>query len=291
MVLLAPTLRGEQAGAATAGASVKKSKVKYVTASYPLMTANETPRLEVLCPRPKKFRFPYGGFMWGMPGPLGGEGVYPHSFERLGVQGGYHVTPVLFDMMPPVTARTVILGTVCGPDPGKANAVHTFAQIPAGGTATATATCPGKRRLFAGGFNLFTFTGTGGTYPTDAEAVDAKTWTVTGAAFGNKGGQFAAIAYCRKGKGVLELTEATTTILPGGEAYVTTPACPRNTFLVAGGIATNPDGSILFADSRPNPDQTYTIGGHNRSAAPATLEAYGYCLDMDLVTFSARRKF
>jgi hypothetical protein len=254
-----------------------------------LSVPGESPREEVLCSfqagakkkNKNKFGFPYGTFMSASPGIFaGGEGVYPHSFERLGAQHGYHITPVLFDPMAPSTPRSVTLGVVCGPDPGKAGAVHTFMDVPPGSMTTAVARCPGKRKLFAGGFNLFNFTGTGGTYPTQAEAIDAKTWTVSAASFGTKGGQIAAIAYCRKGPGSFSFTEAATTIAPGTAGTVTTPACPKKRPLVAGGFETTPHGALMFGSSAINPNRTYGAEGYNRSGAPATFEAYGYCLNI-----------
>jgi hypothetical protein len=268
------------------GAPIKNVSIS----GFVLATPNESPRLEVLCPKKKKFRFPYGTYMWAMPGAysMGGEGVYPHSFERLGAQHGYHITPVLFDPMGMSTARSVTLGAICGPDPGPAGAVHAFTTIPPNGAGTAIARCPGKRKLFAGGFNLFNFEGTKGTFPTQAEAIDKKTWVVSGASFGGKGGDIAAIAYCRKGPGSFSFVEAETTIAPGTSGYVTTPPCPGKKFLIAAGYETTPHGALMFGSGVINPDDTYSAEGYNRSGAPATFEAYGYCLNVEKISTASK---
>jgi hypothetical protein len=76
--------------------SASAAKPAYIaTKGFTLKKPNDSPRLVVVCPRRK---FPYGSGMTSNPPPDRlGEGVYPHSYERLGVQGGWHVTPVLFD--------------------------------------------------------------------------------------------------------------------------------------------------------------------------------------------------
>ena len=83
------------AGADTAQAKGKKG-VALATKTYSLSRADQKQRLTVRCPDHK---IPYGGGMGSSPPPSQGtgEGVYPHSYERLGVQHGYHVTAVLYD--------------------------------------------------------------------------------------------------------------------------------------------------------------------------------------------------
>ena len=49
-----------------------------------------------------------GGVKTNPPLSAGGEGVYPHSYERLGVQGGFHTTPVLWDPTPRSTQRRTV---------------------------------------------------------------------------------------------------------------------------------------------------------------------------------------
>ena len=63
-----------------------------------MATLDEIARLEVLCP---EGTYPLGGGMFNATPIAGdGEGIYPHSYERLGVQSGFHVTPVLVDRAP-----------------------------------------------------------------------------------------------------------------------------------------------------------------------------------------------
>ena len=71
------------------------------TSVFRMHSLDETARFEVHCPEGTS---PLGGGMFNAT-PLGGdgEGIYPHSYERLGVQSGFHVTATLID---PSTART-----------------------------------------------------------------------------------------------------------------------------------------------------------------------------------------
>src|SRR5215470_4793177 len=82
--------------------------------TYQLSGANDKDRLEVHCPGKS---LPYSGGMTTDPVGADGEGIYPHSYERLGVQHGWHVTPVLFDPSPlkSSSSRSVTLQVVCGP--------------------------------------------------------------------------------------------------------------------------------------------------------------------------------
>ena len=59
------------------------------------------PRLEVLCPGG---RYPIGGGMSQSP-TVGadGDGIYPHSYERLGAQLGFHISVVVLDPSPTQT--------------------------------------------------------------------------------------------------------------------------------------------------------------------------------------------
>src|SRR4051794_41879865 len=82
--------------------------------TYQLSGADTKQRLTVRCPG--KRSLPYSGGM--VTDPLGsdGEGVYPHSYERLRVQRGWHVTPGLY--APTVqrgASRPVTPQGVCGP--------------------------------------------------------------------------------------------------------------------------------------------------------------------------------
>ena len=85
--------------AAAPGADAKS--VTYRHKTFSLDGANAKRRLTVRCPG---HLVPLGGGMNSFPLPESdGEGVYPHSYERLGVQHGYHSTVVLFDPSPAST--------------------------------------------------------------------------------------------------------------------------------------------------------------------------------------------
>jgi hypothetical protein len=247
--------------------------------SFVLKDANDTPRLTVACPKAKRFHFPYGGGMFSAaPYDSDGEGVYPHSYERLGVQHGFHVTPVLYDPSPGTTqAHDVTLQVVCGPEPGRLSPKHETAFVNPGGSKTHNVTCAGKRMLIGGGFQRTDFTGKGGDFVTESLAVTPNVWRVSGTAFGTFGGELTGIAYCRRKGGMSEVS-ATTMINPGQVGSATTPPCLGKKDIVSTGFTTDPLGSTFYAGSRINEDDSTTGFGYNLSHAPATLTVKGYCL-------------
>jgi len=235
----------------------------------------------VLCPKKNpRFKFPYGGGIFSSPASPDGEGVYPHSYERLGVQGGYHVTPVLFDPSPAsTTPRQATLQVICGPAPAKdrLNPPHVTVQVDPGETKTNLVRCTGKRKLIGGGFQRTTFIGRGGDFVTESLAIAPNLWRVSGTAFGGFGGELTGIAYCRRKGGMSEVT-ATATINPGEFGSATTPPCPGNKSMVWTGFTTAPQGAIFYAGGPFNPNDTVTGSGYNRSMATATLTVKGYCV-------------
>ena len=109
--------------------------------TYRLSGADTKERLTVRCPG--KTQLPYSGGM--LTDPLGqdGEGVYPHSYERLGVQRGWHVTPVLYaPTIQGSASRSVTLQVVCGPRLGPVSSPHSTAFVGMGQSRSAVATCP-----------------------------------------------------------------------------------------------------------------------------------------------------
>lgn len=277
---------GLSLGTGVAGAA----KTKIITGPSSSLAANDTPRKTVLCPKKNpRFKFPYGGGMFSTsPYEADGGGVYPHSYERLGVQGGYHVTPVNYDpSVETPTARNVILQVVCGPEPGKLTPPHQTAQVDPGQVRTHTAVCPGRRQLIGGGFQRTTFVGPirgappSGVFPTESLAVAPDTWRTSGEAFGKFGGELTNIAYCRRSKKpLLSEVSATTTIPPAAFGQATTPPCPGGRRMVFTGWTTFPLGSIFYAGGPFNANNTVTGGGYNRSMAPAILTVEGYCLNV-----------
>src|SRR3954464_15278099 len=115
--------------------------------TYQLSGADTKQRLTVRCPG--KRSLPYSGGM--VTDPLGsdGEGVYPHSYERLGVQRGWHVAALLYDPDHRSTQpRNVTLQVTCGPRLGHVTPPHKTKYVKPGQTKTVVATCPGRRHLF-----------------------------------------------------------------------------------------------------------------------------------------------
>ena len=100
-------------GAHSSKASVSGA-VTMRSQSFTLTRPDEKRRLTVGCPGKQR---PLGGGMTSSPPPSsGGEGVYPHSYERLGQQRGWHVTAVLYDPDHHSTQpRNVTLQVACGP--------------------------------------------------------------------------------------------------------------------------------------------------------------------------------
>jgi hypothetical protein len=264
------------------------AKTIIISNTSSLTQSNETPRRTVLCPRRGNHKFPYGGAMSSTPYGLDGEGVYPHSYERLGVQHGYHVTPVMFDPTPPLTAaRQVTLQAVCGPEPGKLTPPHVTKQVDPGEFATNTMVCPGRRTLIGGGFQRTDWVGpqqgapTGGDFATQSQMIGPNVWQVSGTAIGLFGGELTGIAYCRHGKKPLLTTvSAETTIMPRSFGTATTPTCPVGRSLVFTGFNTQPRGSIFYAGGPLFTNQSTSGSGYNRSSATATLTVEGYCMNV-----------
>jgi hypothetical protein len=253
--------------------------VTYAQQTFRLSGANEKRRLAVHCPGRL---VPLGGGMMGSPAPdADGEGIYPHSYERLGVQHGYHSTVVLFDPTPDSTqARDVTLQVACARKQKHVTPPHKTIFIGPGETKTAVATCPGRRHLFGGGFQRTDFVGRGGDYVTESRAISGKSWSVTGHAFGGFGGELTAIAYCWRSKRPL-LTEvsASASVPPGMFGTATTPSCPVG-HLVFGGFSTSPSGSALFTDGFINSNGSWQASAQNQFGPTATVTAYGYCLKL-----------
>ena len=277
------------------------AKLKLVNdASLTLSQSNESPRAVVECPGKLK---PYGGAQSASPPPAGdGEGVYPHSYERLGAQDGFHSTPVLFDP-PPFTntrAYTVKLQVKCGKKPGKIADPHDIAlNVPSGTTVTLEAKCAKKSVLIGGGFQRAAFEFAGGVYPSSSFATSKKTWTATGTAFGSIRNDFVSIGYCLaspKRKPLIKAVESTVAVSPGQVGFTTTPSCSGGRKMVWSGFDMNPktgghaQNAMLFADGIFNDDQSFTASAFNGTRGVGTLTAYGYCMK-DKVIGGGLKKF
>jgi hypothetical protein len=271
--LLATSALGS--GAHTSKARVSGS-VTLRSKSFTLSRPDQKQRLTVGCPGKQR---PLGGGMTSSPPPsAGGEGVYPHSYERLGVQRGWHVTAVLYDPDHRSTqARNVTLQVACGPRLGHVTPPHKTKYVKPGQTKTVTATCPGRRHLFSGGFQRTDFISQGGNYVIESRAISAKSWRVTGHAFGGFGGELTAIAYCTRSKRPMITEVSNSTSLGPGYGSVTTPGCPPGTRMTAGGFSSNGSTSTFLTNGIINQDGTWSASGYNFGSG-ATLTAYGYCL-------------
>ena len=266
---LVPALAAQSAGA---------NPTKIIGRTFTLKDANDTPRLTVSCPGNKRFRFPYGGGMYSTtPYDADGEGIYPHSYERLGQQHGYHVTPVLYDpSKASTTPRNVTLQVICGPEPGKLNPPHQTATVNPGESKTHNVRCTGNRKILGGGFQRTDFTGLGGDFVTESYMSAQNVWTVSGTAFGAFNGELTGIAYCRK-KGGTTIVSGASTIQPHSFGFASAGPCPGPQVMTWTGFQTDPKGSTFYAGSNFGNDDTVSGFGYNNSDGPATLTVYGYC--------------
>jgi len=260
------------------GQSGPPRQVRVVSRSFMLRGHDDTQRLDALCSRRS---YPLGGGMIASPGPsTGGEGAYPHSYERLGAQRGWHINAILYDPNHgSTTPREVTVQTVCGRFLRPANpSPHATIFIRSGETKSVTAVCPKGQFLIAGGFQRTNFDSTGGNYVTESHADGPTAWRATGSAWGGSGGgELTAIAYCVRHRGAI-LTEvsASAPVAFGATATATTPPCPAGLTMTSTGFSASP--SAFYAGSSLNPDGSTTASAFGYFAAAPSLTAYGYCL-------------
>ena len=259
--------------------------LRFAAKTVTLNKTDEVQRGEVRCPGG---RFPLGGGLTPSEPALDtdGEGIYPHSFERLGAQRGWHVNPVLIDPAvianptnPGTVARRATIQVVCGRGLVASSGPRKSVFLRPGETGTATARCPRGQVLIAGGFQRTNFRTPGGNYVTESRAVSAKAWRVSGSAFGNAGGELTAIAYCDRNKRRLltEVSEAAS-VPASGAATATTPSCPRGRQLTSGGFSFNGASTALFAAGYFTRDGTWSVQGYGYFGPAPVMTAHGYCL-------------
>jgi hypothetical protein len=253
-----------------------------VTRDYWFDTPDRAKRLLVRCPRK---RYPLGGGMVSTPTlSADGEGVYPHSYERLGVQRGYHVTALVIDPTPhETTPRQTTIQVVCGRGLVPRSSPRRTVFVRRNETNTAVASCPRGQYLFSGGFQRTNFTTPfvtfGGNYITESRAVSPTAWQVTATSVGDDGGELTAIAHCAKSKLPL-ITEVSNTVpLPGNDrATATTPPCPPGLRLTAGGFSFGGFQRAFFAEGHFDAAGTWSTTGFGYFGESSPLTAYGYCL-------------
>jgi hypothetical protein len=250
--------------------------------TFALRKADRAIRLVIRCPRGS---FPLGGGMTSSPGAgPDGEGIYPHSYERLGVQRGFHVTALIIDPSPGETARrSATLQVLCGKGLVPTSSPHRTVFVRRNGTNTAIAACPPGQYLFGGGFQRTNFTTPfrtwGGNYITESRAITPTAWQVTAHAAGWDGGELTAIAYCARDRSLpLVEVQASAPIEAGRSATATTPPCPPGSELTSGGFSFNGSGSAFFADGSLNDDGTWSATGFGYFGSAPSLTAFGYCL-------------
>ena len=255
-----------------------------VTRSFGLDEPDRARRLLVRCPRGK---FPLGGGMTSNP-PLSadGEGVYPHSYERVGVQRGYHITALIIDPTPAATSpREATIQVVCGRGLVPKSSPHRTVFVRRNQTNTAIASCPKGQYLFSGGFQRTNFTTPfltlGGNYVTESRAISPQAWQVTATATGYDGGELTAIAHCVRSDGPLFTEVSASTALPGGHpATATTPPCPPGLELTAGGFSFGGSQQAFFSEGSINLDGTWSATGFGYFGPAPAITAYGYCLQV-----------
>jgi hypothetical protein len=255
--------------------------LRLVTKTFKMSAPDQLTRLEVLCPGG---RYPIGGGMTlnTPPGP-DGEGVYPHSYERLGAQRGFHISEVLYDSnWGSTTPRSITVQALCarGQIPQNPTPHKTVFILP-GQMKSAIARCPKGQQLITGGFQRTNFASDGGNYITESRAVGSNAWKVTGSAFIGSGttggGELTAIAYCSASKKRI-LTEVASDPAPvaqGANGSATTPKCPGNLRLTTTGFALDSRNGF-YAGNSINGGDTTTANAFGYFG-PASLTAYGYC--------------
>ena len=246
--------------------------------SFGVGSPNKRLRFEAICPGKT---YPLGGGMVTTPGIApDGEGVYPHSYERLGAQRGWHITAWLFDPTYNGANRNLTVQVVCGKGLVPMSSPHKTTFIRPGETKTVTSTCPGGQKLMSGGYQRTDFLDDGGNYVTESRAVSPTAWRVTGTAYGRYGGELTSLGYCVKSGRPL-LTEVASPSVPvpfAMPATATTPPCPAGQRMTSGGFSANGATGTFFGGGSIGTDNTWTARGFGFFGAASALTAYGYCL-------------
>jgi hypothetical protein len=270
------------------------------THDFQMTKPDTTSRFMVLCPQGTT---PLGGGMFNAT-PLGddGAGLYSHSYERLGAQGGFHVTSTLIDpSRGAVASHRGVLQVLCAKGLVPTASPHATTYVHRHRTATVTAHCPDGTQVFSGGFQRTNFTTPGvshggvqygGDYITESKAVGTNAWRVRGGATGINGGELTAIAYCTEDPSLpIQEISASAHIGEGDSASATTPHCPEGRTLIAGGFSFGGSHDALFANGYFTHSGTWAATGYGWFGS-ADLTAYGYCAEaqdtVDRSAFSAQ---
>jgi hypothetical protein len=253
--------------------------LRLVEETFKMTEPEEQSRFEVFCPGKT---YPLGGGMIAHQVPdLDGEAAYPHSYERLGAQRGWHVSALLFDASPDsTTSRQATLQVTCARGLVPANpSPHKTVFIKAGEIRSATARCPKGQQLVTGGFQRTNFGADGGNYILESRAIGSRAWKVTGSAFPIGGGELTSIAYCvRQKRPILTEVSASTPVGLDQTAAVTTPSCPGGRRMTAGGFSTNGARDAFIVDGFVDDGDTWTARAFGHFGAVPRFTAYGYCM-------------
>ena len=255
------------------------------TAVAAMHRADEKSRFEVNCPGGTS---PIGGG-WFNTKPVGDDGsaLYPHSYERLGVQSGFHVTATYIDRSRPSPTRRAEIQVLCGEGLVPTASPHETTFVRRQGTGTVTARCPKDTQLFSGGFQRTNFLTPGvatdgvfygGNYITESRAV-GDAWRVSAGAADRYGGELTAIAYCAEDRSLpIKTVSATVSVGEGKAAAATTPRCPSGSALIAGGWSFGDSHDGLIADAYFTRRGTWAATGYGWFGS-AELTSYGYCAE------------
>jgi hypothetical protein len=275
-----------QAGKNQAGGGGPLRDLTAASKEFLMREPDGTSRLEVLCP---EGAHPMGGgFVNTTPIGSDGEGVYSHSYERLGATDGFHDTATLVDPKQKATeTHRVVLQVVCGRGLVPTASPHATTYVHRHETASVTAHCPEGTQIFSGGFQRTNFTTPGvkrfgghiygGNYITESRADGTDGWRVSGGATGENGGELTAIAYCGEDSS-LPIREVSTEVSvgEGKAASATTPKCPDGYALISGGFSFGDSHDALFANGYFTRAGTWAATGYGWFGS-ADLTAYGYC--------------
>jgi hypothetical protein len=272
------------AGGIASAAAMTKQKVRHpgpltlVSQTYRIDSVDQYQRLTVGC---RGGQSPYGGGLLSTPPPgPDGQGVYPNSYERLGAQGGYHVTATLINPGGAgVSPRSATLQAVCGRKMAKVLSPHEVANFkPGDAPKTIVAKCPRKSTLIGGGYQRSNAITDRGVLTTESHRISKRSWQVVAHSLGGFVGQTVSIGYCVPSrKSLIAEVSGSVTVPTGQAATATTTGCPPGRQLAFGGFSTPPNGGIRFMGAGFADGGTWSATGFN-TGAPATLTAYGYCL-------------
>ena len=279
---------GKKSSEASAGASGPLTDLAEASKEFRMGKADATSRFEVLCPDDTT---PLGGGMLNAT-PLGddGEGIYSHSYERLGAQDGFHVTATLVDPSQKATAsHRGVIQVLCGQGLVPTASPHATTYVHRHESGTVTAHCPGDTQILSGGFQRTNFTTPGirrygghiygGDYITESRAVGDDAWRVSGGATGENGGELTAIAYCAKAPSLpVDEVSSTVSVGDGKGASAVTPTCPEGHVLISGGFSFGDSHDALFANGYFTRAGTWAATGYGWFGT-ADLTAYGYCAE------------